>query len=501
MPRLIIDNRQVEVAQGSTILDAAQKCGIEIPTMCFLPGCEATTSCMVCMVKIEGKANFVPACATAAVDGMVIHSDVEDVHQARAAALELLLSDHLGDCMGPCNVTCPARMNIPLMIRRIAAGKLRDAIVTVKKDIPLPAVLGRICPAPCEKACRREDYDKAVSICLLKRYVADVDLASARPYVPACKPAKGRKVAIAGAGPAGLSAAYYLAQDGFACTIYDDHEKAGGMLRYGVSRDELPESVLDAEIAIIQKLGVKFQGGIRVGQKVTVEELQKSFDAVFLATGVSSIVQNPSSLGKGVFSAQISAKQRKLAVRAVADGKEAAMGISRYLSGDAAKPPQKPFNIRIGKVTEDEMKIFLADASDKPRVEPSQPKQGMSDKQAVEESARCLHCDCRKSESCKLRKYAGSYDVQLGQYKSQRRPFTRINEHPQIIYEPGKCIKCGLCIQITARECEKLGLTFTGRGFDMQLAIPFGKSFPEALTKAAVECAGACPTAAISLKD
>ena len=146
MPRLSIDNREVEVPNGATVLDAAGKLGIDIPTMCFMKGCQPSTSCMVCVVKIDDRAVLLPACGTLAQDGMRVESDCEEVHQARKTALELLLSDHVGDCLGPCHMICPAQMNIPLMIRQIAAGKLRDAIETVKKDIALPAVLGRICP-------------------------------------------------------------------------------------------------------------------------------------------------------------------------------------------------------------------------------------------------------------------------------------------------------------------------------------------------------------------
>src|SRR3972149_9846484 len=131
MPRLTIDNREVEPAAGSTILDAAAKLGIDIPTLCFLKDLDPSTSCMVCVVKIAGLPSLVPACATIATDDMKVESDSERVREARRAALELLLSDHLGDCMGPCQMTCPARMDIPLMIRHIAAGRLADAIATV----------------------------------------------------------------------------------------------------------------------------------------------------------------------------------------------------------------------------------------------------------------------------------------------------------------------------------------------------------------------------------
>ena len=151
---------------------AADKAGVSIPSMCFLKGCAASTSCMVCVVRVNAAQSLVPACGTKAVDGMVVESDSPEVLAARKTALELLLSDHVGDCMGPCHVTCPAKMDIPVMIRQIAAGEFAEAIKTVKKDIPLPAVLGRICPAPCENACRRRLQDSAVSICLLKRFVA-----------------------------------------------------------------------------------------------------------------------------------------------------------------------------------------------------------------------------------------------------------------------------------------------------------------------------------------
>ncbi|MHC4196261.1 MAG: 2Fe-2S iron-sulfur cluster-binding protein, partial [Planctomycetota bacterium] len=187
MVRVVIDNREVEVEAGSTILDAASKLGIEIPTMCFLKGYRPSTSCMVCVVEVVGLNKLVPACGSIAEEGMRVITSSEEVARARRMALELLLSDHLGDCMGPCQVICPAKMEIPLMIRQIAAGRLEEAIATIKKDIALPAVLGRICPAPCERGCRRGSFDKAVSICKLKRYAADVDLQSPKAYLPVCK--------------------------------------------------------------------------------------------------------------------------------------------------------------------------------------------------------------------------------------------------------------------------------------------------------------------------
>ena len=527
MPRLTIDNREVEVDNGATILDAATKLGIEIPTMCFLKEYKASTSCMVCVVKVEGMANLTPACGTLAQDKMCVETNNEHVRQARKVALELLLSDHLGDCLGPCHVICPAKMNIPLMIRQIAAGELRQAIATVKKDIALPAVLGRICPAPCEKGCRRSAISgsgQAVSICLLKRYVADVDLQSKNPYLPACISEKGKRVAIVGAGPAGLAAGYYLQQEGFSCTIFDEHEQPGGTLRYGVSEQDLPKDILDKEIALIEKLGVKFENRIRIGtgkDSISPEALRKDFDAIFIATGklnpeatepfglktgANGIVINNNTYEtnlSGVFAGGDSVRsqnKQSLAVRAVADGKEAAFSINQYLSGQTVTGPTKPFNTRIGKIRDEEIEKFLACGSKAQRTIPSEKDGGFAEQQAREEAERCLHCDCRKPDACKLRQYAHDYGARPNRYKSKRRTFVQNTSHREVIYEPGKCIDCGLCIEIASEAGEKLGLTFIGRGFDVRMAVPFDRTIAEGLKNAAAKCVSACPTGALAFK-
>ena len=556
MPKLFIDNREVEVDKGATILDAAGKLGIEIPTMCFLKDYKPSTSCMVCVVKVNGLDNLVPACGTVVKDGMRVESNSEEVRQARKAALELLLSDHVGDCLGPCQVICPARMNIPLMIRQIAAGKFREAIATVKKDIALPAVLGRICPKPCEKGCRRAVFDEAVSICLLKRYVADLDLQSSNPYLPPCKPTQNKRVAIVGAGPAGLAAAYYLQQAGVLCTVFDDHEKPGGMLRYAVPKEHLPIEVLDKEIALIEKLGMKFKGQTRIGTDLLMEDLRKDFDAVFVAVGQlkpgdaksMDLEETPNGIkvnGKtyqtnlpDVFAGGDAVHKRKLTVRAVADGKEAAVSISQYLSGCSVTGPVKEFNTRIGKLMDGEIEKFLACSDKAERTSPAKlgldqnpplagsgKDGGLTDQQARKEAARCLHCDCRKADTCKLKQYAQDYGARPTRYKGQRRLFTQqlqsCTNYPlgkdsalpevqtdrsgsigagDIIYEVGKCIDCGLCIQTAAKAGEKLGLTFVGRGFDVRVAVPFDRSIAQALKHSAEQCVNACPTGALAFR-
>ncbi|MFC1781273.1 hypothetical protein ACFLZ8_03320, partial [Planctomycetota bacterium] len=147
--------------------------------------------------------------------------------------------------------------------------------------------------------------------------------------------------------------------------------------------------------------------------------------------------------------------------------------------------------------------------SDESRKNPSGRYGSLTDEQAKEEASRCLHCDCRKPQSCKLRKYAQSYEAQSTRYKTsghntsgKDRAFIQSSEHPDIVFEPGKCIDCGLCIQIVSRAGEKIGLTFTNRGFDVRVAVPFGRSLTEAIrdTNTAAKCVKACPTGALAFK-
>ncbi len=520
MPTLTIDNRTVTVEPGATILEAAEKLGIHIPTLCYLREFAPFTTCMVCLVKVQGIARLLPSCATKAHEGMVVESESDDVRSARRTALELLLSDHLGDCVGPCQSTCPAHMEIPLMIRQLAAGQMRDAIITVKEHIALPAVLGRICPEICERGCRRVQLDNAVGICRLKRYAADVDLASGAPYAPELKSDTGRNVAIIGAGPAGLSAAWYLRREGCRCVVFDDHDQPGGQLREGVDRKRLPLDVLDAEIATLTHLGAEFRGRSRITDRAEFDALRGRFDAVLLACGEIS-AERAAEWGlsyrtkglqvdantlettvAGVFAAGSMVTPSRHAVRAVASGRFAALTIARRLRGEPGVVEDRPYTVHIGRLHDCEIPFARTEGSPAGRVEPAGgTTAGFEKAEMIIETARCLHCDCLRLHSCDLRQHSADYDASTARFKGQRRQIEKECTHPNIVFEAGKCISCGRCVAIAAKAEEKLGVAFHGRGFTMRIKVPFDESVAAGLTVAARDCAKNCPTAALSWKD
>lgn len=182
----------------------------------------------------------------------------------------------------PCVSQCPAGVDVPGYIALIAAGRNEDAVRLIRKDNPMPAACAYICEHPCEARCRRNIIDYAVNIRALKRYA--VDNAGDVP-VPECAPATGKKVAVIGGGPGGLSAAYYLSLMGHSVTIYEQRKKLGGMLRYGIPNYRLPRTVLDKEIESILSTGITVHTETSVGKHLSILDLKKDYDAVYIAVG------------------------------------------------------------------------------------------------------------------------------------------------------------------------------------------------------------------------
>lgn len=284
MINLTINGQNVTAPAGSTILEAARKNGIYIPTLCYDEAVEVYGACGLCVVEAEGVPKLLRSCSAKISEGMVIHTESERVVKSRKIAMELLMSAHDGDCIAPCQLACPANTDCQGYVGLIANGKFEDALKLIKNTNPLPASIGRVCPHPCEKACRRGKVEEPINIAQLKFFAADLDLKGEK-YLPACAKATGKKVAIVGGGPAGLTAAYYLRTLGHEVTVFDMMDKMGGMLRYGIPQYRLPKELLDSEIALIEKLGVRLVNNVKFGKDITLDMLKSVNDAVILAPG------------------------------------------------------------------------------------------------------------------------------------------------------------------------------------------------------------------------
>jgi len=192
-----------------------------------------------------------------------------------------------------CRAACPAHIDVPGYLRMIAAGQADEAHAIIREKVPFPGVLGRVCLHPCEEACRRGEVNESISICALKRYAADGENGLWKK-ASRVAPDTGKKVAVVGAGPAGLTAAFYLRKQGHGVCLLDSGNRAGGMMRYGIPEYRLPRIVLDKEIQAILDLGIEFQPNQFLGKDVSLEQLKNDgFDAVFLGVGARQSRQIP----------------------------------------------------------------------------------------------------------------------------------------------------------------------------------------------------------------
>ena len=511
---LTIDGQSVTVPDGSTVLDAARQLGLNIPTLCHLAGVkENRPSCMACVVRIGNDSRLSPSCSTKVTQGMVVASETPEVKAARKAAMELLFSDHLGDCISVCQRVCPARLQIPATIRLVAEGKMREAIALVKENVVFPGVMGRICRAACQAGCRRGKYDGAVAIQLIEREVANQDLASAEPFTPACDPPSGKRVAIVGAGASGLSAAFFLMRSGHGCTVFDDHAEPGGHMRYGVPETELPRAVLDGEIEVIQRLGLELRLNMRLGRDMSLAELRQQFDAVILAVG-NMQKTDPTGLGvdatertirieastyqtniPGVFAGGSAIRTGYDPARSVGDGRVLAECVDDFLKGRGHHISHKDFTSTIPKLPPEEYQELAKGA-----VATLSVRELITEAETA--AGRCCHCDCRSASNCRLRLFAEAYEVDSLAYRGEhRRRFEFIRQPAGVIFEPGKCISCGICIELAAQAQAPLGLTFIGRGFDLKIGVPLNGPLADGLQKAAEDCVKHCPTGALTFED
>lgn len=285
--KITINGIEIKASSDETILDVANRLGIKIPTLCHDPRLKPYTSCFVCVVQINGNNNLQPSCSTMVTDNMVIETDNDKIKASRKTALDLLLSNHYADCEAPCKQTCPAGVDVQGYISLIEKGMYSKAIELIKEVNPLPAICGRVCVRPCEVACRRNlmDENAAVGIDYLKRFAADIDLNSKDKYVPIIASSTGKKVAVIGAGPGGLSTAYFLQLLGHQVDIYESKPFAGGWLRYGIPQYRLPNNLIDKEIANITDLGVNIYYNSKLGDNLSYQTVSKNYNATVLTIG------------------------------------------------------------------------------------------------------------------------------------------------------------------------------------------------------------------------
>jgi formate dehydrogenase major subunit len=674
---LTIDGRSVAVPEGTTVLDAARWLGIRIPTLCHVQGLEPAASCFVCAVRVEGRRTLQPSCALPVAQGMSVDASSAEVRNTRRLALELLLSDHAGDCAAPCATACPAGLQIPDFLAHLATGDATAALDSIWRHLALPGALGRVCPRICEQECRRREHDDGLAIGPLHRFATDSVLAKPSPALPRKAPPSGRCVAIVGAGPAGLSAAFYLLQAGHHVTIFDAQPLPGGMLRYGIPAFRLPKEALDAEIEVIRELGAVFHMNAQWGPDFTLAELRNSHDALFIAIGAQhaqglrcegeesalsgiefldsvakgaspalgedvlvlgggntaidcarsavrlgarsvrvlyrrterempcllseaeqaraegvkfevltapvrlvnhgvhnltlscrrmtlgppddsgrprpiplegsdfglnastviaaigqsvdravaercglrvtswGIAADPRTLATnlpGVFTGGDCMLGADLAVRAVAAGRLAALSVNQYLRGEPLTGEPALATVLLHPIDDAERAVIFRDIERAARVPlPEIPmarrlssfdevETGLDPATVPKESARCLSCGCGKSSSCGVRSLATEYDADPARFQGARRRFSKDESHPDIVYEPGKCILCEACVRIAAVAGEPLGLAPIGRGFETAIGVPFSRPLSEALLTTARRCAEACPTAALRLR-
>jgi formate dehydrogenase major subunit len=280
-----INGKVITANSGRTILEVVRDHEIDdIPTLCYDERIEPYGSCFLCVVEVEGMNKLVPSCSTKVSDGMVIKTNSSRVMSARKTALELLMSNHYADCIGPCQNKCPAGVDAQGYIALISLGKYKEALRLIKQNNPLPLSIGRVCIRDCEVACRRNIVDESVAINALKRYVADLD--AGEMWKPEIKKRAGKRVAVIGGGPSGLSCAYYLNLEGHQVTIFEKLPELGGMLRYGIPEYRLPKKILSAEIDWITGLGIQIKTKAVLGQDFDIPGLKaEGYDAVYLAIG------------------------------------------------------------------------------------------------------------------------------------------------------------------------------------------------------------------------
>ncbi|MBC8317137.1 MAG: FAD-dependent oxidoreductase, partial [Desulfobulbaceae bacterium] len=283
---IVINGSEIVAEEGLTILEVARRAEIAIPTLCSVKDKNSQSPCGLCIVEVDGADEPVRSCDAIAQNGMKVITDSDALKAKRQEKLAVISSTHFGDCKAPCNLTCPGQINVQGYIAHVQKGEYEEALRLVMERNPFPFSVGRVCPRFCETKCRRVLVDEPVAINHLKRFVADWCMANNVDLNISKEESTGKKVAVIGGGPAGLTCAYYLSRKGHDVTVFEANPKLGGMLRYGFQEYKIPRKVLDYETDAILKMGISVAFNQKWGRDFTLQGLKdKGFDATLIAIG------------------------------------------------------------------------------------------------------------------------------------------------------------------------------------------------------------------------
>lgn len=486
--KLTLDHRTIDVPPASTLLQACELAGIQIPTLCYLKSLPPNTSCMVCVVEEMRTHRLIPACTAPAEPDMIIETENERVLAARTRALDLLLSEHVGDCQAPCQRLCPLGLDIPRMLRDLQQGDVNAARSRIQQSLPLPHTLAVSCQAPCEKGCRRGKHDASVAI----RTMVAWTLSASGSWPVLARVPRERAVVFHGLTPQSLAAAHQLRIAHQRVMILETQSDLATSMLDAFPDLESHVVALQQDASWLENLGVEF--AFQFDEESHLPLLDSE---IALWVGELHEETNESVTRRMVHLDMPDFGQPKSLVKALQQGREWAAELMRHLG--MPPTPTYAFNVSMGRLGQEEMARFVAQASSSSRTQTAPAE--LSESEVWEEAARCLHCDCRAMPCCRLRDLCEAYKASTKRLaRGPRQAFQQSGQDGSIIYEKGKCIRCGLCLSAARQHHAPLGLTWLGRGHDMEVGTPLGASWEEALGDAAQATIDTCPTGALAWK-